>query len=705
MTDDALALALAVSLANTTGKTLIGDADMKIKLVSAGDIIVKTSINWNGATVDVSEWQGTFLIRRKKSKVTYTAGDAVVDDLNNGADIAPDKTSIPAWFDKPELNDSFILISTDIDQYQYREDYQKWREFNTITNYGVLTSPLKYGLIAGSIVSVEVWPMEDTWSFFSNVTFDLKDFDFSRIQFIDVETSLFRMENVKFKDNQQVRNNTNHLSINFNNCSKIVVDGLYFQSTGVSSVGSGFNYLFNFNNSYDGVFLNCKGTGDGWGSTANYDPQRVTYDNCQLSRIDFHRPMREYCKILNCDIGQWGITASTLGDIIIRDTNFYVDGEYSNVNSTGIIRAREDTSGVCDGELFVENCNIYLNTNRFMLNCSESVNLAHPSSSPTKPVTFNKITYRDITAYGFRLDLNINHSGTLLGDNKISYTCPLVLIENCKNVSFRQDLTTAKPYDGPVARNTETQGDYLNRVNFRVICDKVAWRGDNELSRLEIKDETLDRFNVDLVVSNSHLDENQGVYRGGIVLYMAFTGRTSFSNSSVGWIDFTSTQNHKNFVSITGGKIRKNNTFSNGIFNNKIPEKNTVSITGTQVSGNTDTAEDVLSCSLSNIEWSIRGVADRNENYTIGDISSGSIVLPSNINTYNTYSQRVLLGGFNYRLRFTLPLNDSSKSILDLTGVVGSTAYAVYSRSGDTLSVSVSGSGISVTDLLDVSYV
>lgn len=702
MQSHATAMLVCFDYANSKDTSVSAKSNSDFVMLGNDEITIKQSIDWNGAYVDVSGWNGVFKVRRKKDKVSYNVGDSIVDGINSGGDIEPSKTVINAWVNKKEVNDSFVLITTDIDQYQYRGDLQKWREFNTVSNFGVLTSPLKYGLRAGSVVSVQVWPFEDKWSHFKNVTFDLKAMDIARTQFIDVETSLFKMEGIKFKDDQRVRQFWNNVVINFNNCAKIVVDGMVFQSAGITTEGTGSNYLFNFNNSYDGIFRNCRGTGDGWGSTANYDPQRVTYEHCQISRIDFHRPMREYCKILHCDIGQWGITASTLGDLIIKDTNFYTDNAYENVNSTGIIRAREDTSALCDGELIIERCSVHLNNNRNILSVSESINMEYPVDSPVNPVTFNKITYRDITAYQSRLDLSTLNKGVLVGDAKKTESCPLIVIDNCKYVSFRQELQDAKPYGGAVSRNTSAQGDYLNRVNFRLICDKIAFRADNEFSRLEVIDTSIDRFYVDLVVSNSHADENQGVYRGGFPAYLSFTGRASFSNSTLGYMDFTGFSSHEMHVAINGGKIRKNNTFAGGFFNNKL-EQFDVSVTGTQIVGNEDTAEDMLKCRLRGVTWSIRNIATTKDKYTIGNLGGSTITLPSGVDLSNTYEHRILHSGVNYRVQFKLPASDSSRTVVNLPNTISANGSLTYQIANGVLSVTPVG--VDSSNLQDISVI
>ena len=61
----------------------------------------------------------------------------------------------------------------------------------------------------------------------------------------------------------------------------------------------------------------------------------------------------DYLKLIDCEIGDWGVLVTALGDLIMIRPRF-IGRTLANRNNSGLIRTREDTAGFCDGDLIIQ---------------------------------------------------------------------------------------------------------------------------------------------------------------------------------------------------------------------------------------------------------------------------------------------------------------------------------------------------------------
>jgi hypothetical protein len=361
VTDDTAAIQAAFNAANLANARLIFPTAV-YKISGSTIFTVQTSVDFQGSTILATTWTGRFRILRKKAKQTYGAGSNVLNELNatSAGYLVKGSTAFNGWLNTEEVVNSYVRITYNTDFYSYRLNTVKRTEINKVYRDGILSSPIKYALTGATATQVEVWPMEDGFTDFQNLILDYSQAsNVGNSSPIRIETSLLNVSNISFKLPTAINTSNNPILVYVTESCAVTLDNIYTPFSQIVDKGSGseFTYSLSLEDSYDIIVSNFKSDGNGWGATGSNTCQRVTFTNCDLSRIDFHNPVREYLKVDNCNIGSWGITACTLGDLLVTNSQFIRrNGPAYQVAHTAYIQSRVDTGGFCDGDLVVSNC-------------------------------------------------------------------------------------------------------------------------------------------------------------------------------------------------------------------------------------------------------------------------------------------------------------------------------------------------------------
>lgn len=323
-------------------------------LVSGSDYIDigSLSADFTGSVIKPSSsWTGQITITNGQP-TTYDASSSVVSSFNSMSNEsrAAGSNLFDSISENRDLDGCFIVFYTNQDMYTYRDSVQKRIELNRVYNRGYLENSLKYDL-GNNVTSVRALKINKTTQEIKGLTIDESLSTRYQIVYVNNSTRLL-IKDISFinKPITQVFSDT-RLAIA--NSYDITVDGLFAESVADARDSSGelYSYALSIGESMNVRIMNARVNGKGWGANGSNNCANVTFENCDLSRIDFHMPFHNYLKIENCNIGARGVVVTGLGDLHIRDSAFNAS-RYTNGN---IITTRADAGGFFDGNLYMDN--------------------------------------------------------------------------------------------------------------------------------------------------------------------------------------------------------------------------------------------------------------------------------------------------------------------------------------------------------------
>ncbi|MGL5963393.1 MAG: hypothetical protein ACRCZ2_03200, partial [Fusobacteriaceae bacterium] len=174
---------------------------------------------------------------------------------------------------------------------------------------------------------------------------------------VRIRTSHFTAKNWKFLQDNFINTQKNPTLVAVERSANINLEDINFQWATHSTATTGFTYNMALNDNYNVSLKRVNGTGDGWGATGSNNSRKVYFEQCNLSRIDFHEPMHEYLSLKDCHVGSWGVLATAMGDINIEGGTLFRKKNPITVDRNGFIRSRTD-SGFCDGNISIRNVTI-----------------------------------------------------------------------------------------------------------------------------------------------------------------------------------------------------------------------------------------------------------------------------------------------------------------------------------------------------------
>jgi len=418
VSNDLAALVAAASAAAVANKTLVVRGDYLLS--GSTDIDIQSSADFRGSKLILTSYTGTITVKRKQTTTTHTSG-SVVSGLMGSTDLAVNSSVFDGWDGLADVLDAYVIITTTRDFYSYREAVKQQTEMNRHTNNGVMLSPLKYPLTGLTVSSVWVAPMEERRVEVVGLTLDISG-NSSIDQPLKVETSNAHVQ-ARFIQQSAEFTTVNPTLVRVSNSCSVSVD-LDFQWATRTTNSTGFTYCLSLSDSYD-VTISAKGDGDGWGATGNNRCQKVTFKDSRLSRVDFHEPVREFLKLIDCEIGDWGVLVTMLGDLILDRCRAH-QRTLINRNNSGLIRTRADTGGFCDGDLIIRDLTIIPDASSAvgvqLLEHDQNGSNAKPSGSPINYRFFRhiKIDGLDFRQFSASSRLDIQPANITSGDAAIS---------------------------------------------------------------------------------------------------------------------------------------------------------------------------------------------------------------------------------------------------------------------------------------------
>ena len=525
---------LKVGVRQTTGR---------FKLSGNGNIDIKVNTDLSGSTLWPSKWNGFVYIKRDHGWMEFNDTEAPIQKLNQSANVGAGSAMFSGWKDFAEMDDSFIQYDTTQPLFKYRSAPRYRNEFNRVFKDGQLAAPLYYPLNGVKVTKLRRLYMTAQWLEVKGITFDESDYSKAGLLVVQDATNVV-VKNISYY-NRGAYKPINMTRFIVSNSAYIRVENVSCSDVNATS-DNGYTYSMSIENSFDVIVDGLTSDGYGWGSTGSNDSQRVTFKNSQLSRIDFHQPAREWLKIDNCVIGNWGVLVTIMGDLHITNCTWLQRDAF---NASGFVRSRSDAGGWCDGNLYIKDCTVNGRagiTIPAFLECVPDATQGVIAGSPVNFTFFRKV---DIDGVTFERGLNPSPTALLSSTDKSIKHPMIVNVNNWDTgetgAAFTIDLSQFKAVNTAPTGNKYTDQTFpqFRLTDCRANTVSILGRGNTHNPLVYI----------------DNLQPQYGALQGAH-LEIVHRGRFEVSNSELSQLDTYSGgwAEQPMAITITGGKVGTN---------------------------------------------------------------------------------------------------------------------------------------------------
>lgn len=531
----------AISDAEEYGLSITAPKNLVIKLVGTDVLTFSSSCDFNHCKIDLSGFSGRIVFTDGGVWTTYDQTHPVVSKLNAVATL--NGTVINAWDGVPEVENSFVKFNTNQDFYSYRQAVVKRNELNCHTRFGQLDSSFLYPLPGAAVTSVEVKKFPETYTVVKNINFYLGSND-TISDLVTISGSLLIFENVIFNQNNFKNMLKNQTWLSVIKSAYVQVRNVRFVWVSISGATSGYTYNIGMYDSYHLRFDNVKGTGDGWGATGSNLCRIIKFNECHLSRIDFHQPFSELMQISNSKLGSWGILVTAIGNLLIENTEFTISDNI-NINNHGYIRSRDDTGGFCDGDLKIRNCFFTDTTSAAIQDLVKHQYTNNPKPAGS-PITYRY--WRTIEINGIGCNKRLNLAPNIVPNVGISYPIK-ISVRNGIRGDFEFTSRDFKDYIPAITKLNPSNTPISNYPNVSISIDDLNLR-----FFYVIEAASSNKFNFHVNLSKIYNTERNT----GCLVETTVEGVLNITDSIIGGLDFYSggSTNKYLWVSMMGGALK-----------------------------------------------------------------------------------------------------------------------------------------------------
>lgn len=589
VSDDTLAVQQCFNFARANNLR-VEQFDGSFVIAGSGNIDIYVNCDLQGSKLIIDNFTGGFYVRGENEWIDYPLGSDVVNNIN--ANAIPAGGSIFDYYsdgvDKT-LDNTYLLINTSEPFYIFNTATKTREIFNICYNRGVCDDVFKYP-VNQDVTSVSALKISDKWTEVKGLSFHEREISDSKIVRIQDATKI-RLINTSFTHEGDERDE-NFTRVVVDESAVIRIEGLYANHVNRTPANT-FTYTVGISQSYDVVVDDLTADGYGWGATGSNRCAKVEFKNSSLNRIDFHEPIQSYLRVTDCDVGNWGILATIIGDCDVVNTNFY---QREGDTNDGIFRSRYDAGGWCDGNLNMINCKVIGEDgdSRPIATCQASTAGGIPVGSPIVDQFFENITITNL----IRENTGDTTSIVAFGGDRINeIMVPNVFVNGLKSVEY-QNQANSNVY--PVSN----MDAFLPR---RAVSSGETPLSGRYTSRISIIDCMMDTFGmvskandhspyVTVVVSQSDgkgygdEGENSGTY-----FQLAQRGFYELTSCDVKAIDFERDgfmpSGQYAYVKLNGGKYAPRNDIDKML---NWDNKSFVECVGTQVTWRSQTQWDVI---------------------------------------------------------------------------------------------------------------
>lgn len=580
-----------------------------------GNIYIRTDANLSGSTLFPSNWGGQFIIERQHQWEEFDETSPIVKALNDNTSRRRGDSLVDGWVDMMEMDDCFIRYETDQPLFKYRGNTYWRTEYNVVFFRGQLAAPLLYDFpTTYKVKRLFRLRMASNYIVVNGITIDESEYTSNTLIQIRNSTKV-HLNNTNFYNRGAYRE-INVTRVLVSRSAFVYIDGVHCSDVNATPTNK-YTYTLSGEETFELHVSKLTSDGYGWGSTGSNNCQRVSFSDSQLSRIDFHLPCREYLKVKNCTLGDWGILVTLMGDLHVEGCTWLTRSAYNN---SGFIRTRSDAGGWCDGDLYIKDCKVKgrpFNASDLMLkgflNCQVDSSQGEIAGSPINFTFFNTVNIDGLT-----IDDSVGSSFRLFNsNNKGIYIPKIINLSNIeiKNYTMIFDFNQFRPHSTSYPDAKMAAGGYPQINLSNVTADTLNFVG---------------AANTHYPVVYMNNIKNPRASRLGTLIEPVFKGRYYINNSEIqriktysgGWPQYPVS------VQMNGGRLG----------------------TDTQIPVDADGKQDIM---LSNVD----------------------VLFPSGVNDFTKVNQFIARCNFS-NCRFYVNYNDRVLRSLYVAGDIASTKYS-----------------------------
>lgn len=522
-------LKTAIDEANASGKEIFGGRDLIIKLTGSSDILINTDVDFGGATIDISEWGGKFIIENATWN-TYEAGTPAFDNLLGTGILSSDKVN--GWETVPELNNCYIKINSSNYHYTYREIHITQTEYNVCTNRGKLLS-LVGDMNTDNITNVQALPLNLKKQTFGNLNLMIGSKTLGDGFLKVINSNRVKLHDISIDSDDIIFSTINPNFIDLFDCAFIEVENVEFNRPFQADTPDRFAYGIRMEYCYDARFTRLRGYGEGWGLLGSNSSRNIFYDSCDVNRIDFHKPLVELLQLTNCKIGSWGMLLTTLGDVKIDKCTF-LNNSTDYFGQRAYIAANDSAGGFANGDLIITNSKFRSADKQLML---LYVNKANPTGGVRFPSSIEKQCWNRVIVEN--CDFGYGYQTALMpgieDDNGMRWPSEVVFRDCTGDCLISRNLVKSLPR----YTITDDETDLNKPHNLFITIDNVETVYDSELYIGDRRDQN---FKIKANLNNIRATNNS--INSGVTLSLVFGGDVSITNSLIEGFNFLETNPH-----------------------------------------------------------------------------------------------------------------------------------------------------------------
>lgn len=577
--NDAANLKAAIEKANSEGKKVLGGRNLQIKLLGDDEIIINTEIDFDGATLDISQWAGNFRIENSLWN-TYTAGSPVFDNLVNTGIMDSDK--VAGWDGLNQVNNSYVKVNSSNYHYTYRNIDFTHTEYNACTTRGKCES-IFLNLDSSNLTSVDVLKIPSKRLGFGNFKLYIGDKILGN-KFLDViNSAAVDIHDIKIESEDIIFTDVNPTFISLFDCAFITLKNLNFNKPFQADTPDRFVYGVRMEYCYNIKHDNLKGYGEGWGILGSNSSRLIYYTDCMLNRIDFHKPLVELLQVDNCTVGSWGMLLTTIGDVKVYNSTF-INNQTDYFGQRAYIAANDSAGGFANGDLILDNCKFRSADKELML---LYVNKANDTGGIRYPSAIEKQCWNRVivTNCDFGKGYQTAVMPGIEDDNGMRWPSEFTMRDCTGDILVSRNLLNSLPrWD---IRNDETE--LVKPHNLFVTLDNVETVYDEPLYLGDRRDQN---FKIKMNINNVRATQNDIV--SGVTLSLVFGGDVSITNSLVEGFNFFETNQHFKPLNINIDTTTVNyiGRFYDDMFKNPAP-RSSITASNCTFIGDINTVKDV----------------------------------------------------------------------------------------------------------------
>uniref|UniRef100_A0AAU8EFF1 Tail spike protein n=1 Tax=Klebsiella phage vB_Kpn16-P2 TaxID=3230846 RepID=A0AAU8EFF1_9VIRU len=418
-----------------------------VYLISGSDAIEFTNdTDLSGITLlPTASYTGYLLFTQPDSVTVYDSASSVVAAVNSQPLLA-NSSRLGGLVNNTVLNGKSLFMYGSDPLYVSRGTTKYWWSASRLSSKGRLDTPLKYSVASVTQITTLTIAKKETVVKLPNWDFGNGPANLGVMRFTNITRYKVYGGSVFNRPLSDVNKQPVIISINYAYGCKF--EGFYDAYPSFPSVNGSIAYAYTLNHNYTDccTFKNFNSQGDGWGVVGGQLANNITYINCNLNRVDMHDPFMGYMKLIDCDLGYWGICASGMGDLYLERCTVNLEDFIMNGyrEHDGIISTRGDFGGFFDGNVYIRDLKIIGDATAFRTKNNRGVSLFSsysfnattgyiPAGSPIEPWGFKEI-YID----GLHCDTPIvgKRFSSIVYAASVQYTTYFPRVIQIKNADF-----------------------------------------------------------------------------------------------------------------------------------------------------------------------------------------------------------------------------------------------------------------------------